>query len=197
MRYGLSVKYVDADPRILRAVAHPLRGALLYELYARGSANATVLSKALDEPVNSVSFHLRQLAKYGLIEDAPDLAADGRQRWWRPVFPEGFRVSYDKLKESPGGEAAFEVFRQNTVSNWHVLIDRFFAPRPESDETWVINNVPMLLTHDEAREYAEDVYALMTKWAARGKAENPAAGDRRTYLALALVMPHQTDLVAR
>lgn len=193
----MGMKYVYADPRTLRAVAHPLRGALLYELYARGSANATVLAKAVEEPVNSVSFHLRQLAKYGLIQEAPDLATDRRQRWWRPAFSEGIRVSYDKLKDSPGGEVAFEVFRQNSVSNWHLLLDRFFEPRPESDETWVINNVPMLLTHDESREYAEDVYALMTKWAERGKAENPAAADRRTYLAVALVMPHQTDLVAR
>lgn len=197
MRYRRVMKYVDADPRILRGIAHPLRGALLHELYARGSANATALSAAVDEPVNSVSFHLRQLAKYGLIEEAPELATDGRQRWWRPTFSEGLRVSYERLREMPGGETAVDVFRRHSVASWHTLIERFFTPRPDSEEVWVVNDVPMMLTDDEAREYAEDVYALMTKWHERGKVADTASGDRRTYLALALVMPHQTNLVER
>lgn len=196
----MAAKYVDADPRTLRAIAHPLRVSLLYELYARGSANATMLAKAVDEPVNSVSFHLRQLAKYGLIEETTDRNLDGRQRWWRPTASEGLRVSHDRLKDAPGGEAALDVFQRFSVAHWHALIERFFAPHPDSGEVWVNNDVPMQLTGDEAQEYAKDVYALMTTWAERGKvgpggADTPDGQKRRTYLALALVMPHQTDLV--
>ena len=29
------------------------------------------------------SYHLRQLASHGFIEEAPELAEDGKQRWWR------------------------------------------------------------------------------------------------------------------
>ncbi len=190
----MAAKYVDADPRTLRALAHPLRVSLLYELYARGSATATVLAAAVEQPVNSVSFHLRQLAKYGLIEDDPEAPADGRQRWWRPAGVEGLRVSADVLGATEEGRAAFEVFRRTNVAHWHALVERFFAPHPGSEDLWVSNDVPMMLTRDEAEEFAEELYALMRRWVDRGR-DGTTEPDRRTYLAVAMLMPHQTDLV--
>jgi predicted ArsR family transcriptional regulator len=192
----MASKYVDADPRMLRAVAHPVRRTLLYELYARGAANATTLAGATDEPVNSVSFHLHQLAKYGLIEEAPDLATDGRQRWWRPAATHGLHFTGEEIEKAPGGKAAMEVFRRNSVAHWHALVERFFAPHPESEEIWTSNDVPMMLTDQEAGEYAEELYTLMTKWREHGQStEAPAGQERHTYLGLALVLPHQTDLI--
>lgn len=194
----MASRYVDADPRMLRAIAHPMRSTLLYELHARGTANATTLANAVGEPVNSVSFHLRQLAKYGLIEEAPERASDGRQRWWRPSTTDGLRISREKLAKTPGGEAAYEVFRRQMVAHWQALVERFFTPRPASPEMWVSNDVPMLLTDDEAREFAEELFTFMTGWLERGQDTEPPQGqERRTYLALSLLFPHQTDLVER
>lgn len=190
-------RYVDADPRILRAIAHPLRASLLYELYARGSATATTLAEAVGEPVNSVSFHLRQLAKYGLIEDDPDAAAgDARQRWWRPSMAEGVRVSDRKLEKSPEGRASLEVFRRNAVAHWHALITRFFSSHEENGELWASSDVPMLLTDEEARACNAEVMEVLKRWMEHGRhTEPPEGGQRRTYLAVSMVMPHQTDLV--
>jgi hypothetical protein len=79
----------------LRAIAHPLRSRLLVELLARKQGTATDLAQAVVEPVNMVSFHLRLLAKYGFIQEAPELARDGRDRWWRPMHEDG--IDWDEL----------------------------------------------------------------------------------------------------
>lgn len=190
----MPVPYMDADPRILRAIAHPLRGALLYELYARGAANGTILAEATGKPLNSVCFHLGQLAKYGLIEHAPDLATDGRQRWWRPSATEGLRITKEAAASSPEGQAAFEVFQRHGVARWHAAIDRLFAEHDDDDAVRASNDVPMMLTDEEARQYAEELYAVMRKWLQHGQQTQPPEGhNRRTYLTLALTVPHQPE----
>ena len=192
----MAEKYVDADPRMLRAIAHPLRASLLYELYARGSATATDLAEAVGHPVNSVSFHLRQLDKYGLIEDDPDAAgADGRQRWWRPTMAEGLRVSDRELGKTPEGRASLDVFRRNVVAKWQRLVARFFADHEETGEVWASSDVPMLLTDEEAKACNEEVLGVLKKWWGHGQHTDPPDGQRRrTYLAVSMLMPHQTDL---
>lgn len=71
------------DPRSLRALAHPTRWAIIEALLGETTATATRISELIDEPVNSCSFHLRLLAKYGYIERAP--ASDGRAHPWRLI----------------------------------------------------------------------------------------------------------------
>lgn len=192
----MAEKYVDADPRILRAIAHPLRATLLYELFARGAANATTLAEAVGHPVNSVSFHLRQLAKYGLIEEATDVGGDGRERWWRPSMTSGVRVSDEKLGQTPEGRTSLRVFKSTLTAKWQALVARFFSPREETGEVWEGSDVPMLLTDEEARACNEEVLAVFGKWLEHGQRTAPPEGrQRRTYVALMMLMPHQTDLV--
>jgi hypothetical protein len=73
------------DPTMLRAMAHPLRLKLINDLVVRGPATATELADRHDESAANCSWHLRQLAKFGLIEEATDLPAKGRNRPWRWV----------------------------------------------------------------------------------------------------------------
>ncbi|MGA8113139.1 MAG: helix-turn-helix domain-containing protein [Actinocatenispora sp.] len=69
------------DPRALRALAHPLRLALVGMLRRQGPLTATRAAQLLGESSASCSFHLRQLAKYGLVEEAG--GGTGRQRPWQ------------------------------------------------------------------------------------------------------------------
>src|ERR1700733_10600659 len=69
------------DPRALRALAHPIRLELVGLLRRRGPLTATQAAELIGESSGSTSFHLRQLAKYGLVEDAGGGA--GRERPWR------------------------------------------------------------------------------------------------------------------
>src|SRR4051794_26471252 len=71
------------DARVIRALAHPLRLALLQLLIVRGPLTASEAGEALGESPASASFHLRTLAKYGYVEEAG--AGPGRRRPWRAV----------------------------------------------------------------------------------------------------------------
>jgi DNA-binding transcriptional ArsR family regulator len=72
------------DGAVLAALAHPLRVALLYQLNALGSRTASQCAQALGETPANCSYHLRQLAKVGLV--TRDEAGDGRERPWRSVY---------------------------------------------------------------------------------------------------------------
>lgn len=69
------------DPRAMRALAHPTRLALLEHLHVEGPATATRCGNALGESPSSCSYHLRALARWGLVEEAP--GGRGRERPWR------------------------------------------------------------------------------------------------------------------
>ncbi|HEX5494169.1 MAG TPA: winged helix-turn-helix domain-containing protein, partial [Mycobacteriales bacterium] len=67
------------DPRAMRALAHPLRMALIEVLAIEGTA--TRCAELLHESQANCSFHLRTLARYGFVEEAP--SHDRRERPWR------------------------------------------------------------------------------------------------------------------
>src|SRR5580698_4906225 len=72
-----------SDPEALEALAHPVRLDILSYLASRGPATASACARAVgDNPSNS-SYHLRVLAKHGLVE--PVESTDGRERPWRAV----------------------------------------------------------------------------------------------------------------
>jgi DNA-binding transcriptional ArsR family regulator len=69
------------DAVTLRALAHPVRLALIEHLSIRGPLTATEAAQLVGESPSACSFHLRQLAKYGFVEEAGD--GTGRRRPWR------------------------------------------------------------------------------------------------------------------
>ncbi|MER8043044.1 helix-turn-helix domain-containing protein [Streptomyces sp. NPDC094032] len=69
------------DPRALRAYAHPTRMTLVGLLRRSGPFTATKAAELTGESVASCSYHLRILAKYGLVEQAP--GGKGREKPWR------------------------------------------------------------------------------------------------------------------
>ncbi len=65
--------------------AHPVRAALLELIRREGVVTATDAARELGGSTGLYSFHLRQLARYGVIEEAP--APRGRVRPWRLAEP--------------------------------------------------------------------------------------------------------------
>ena len=72
------------DIGMLKALAHPRRQAIMQRLSVHGPATSTTLARDLGWNTGATSYHLRELAKYGLVEELPD-RAHGRERWWRQV----------------------------------------------------------------------------------------------------------------
>jgi DNA-binding transcriptional ArsR family regulator len=69
------------DPKTLRALTHPVRLALLEALALEGPLTATQAGELIGESPTTCSFHFRQLAKYGFVEEAG--SGPGRQRPWK------------------------------------------------------------------------------------------------------------------
>jgi DNA-binding transcriptional ArsR family regulator len=72
------------DPRAMRALAHPVRLAILSHLQRHGPATATELAEHVDASPSVASWHLRHLAGFGLVRDSQPQhgRGDGRKRYW-------------------------------------------------------------------------------------------------------------------
>jgi DNA-binding transcriptional ArsR family regulator len=93
------------DARTMRALAHPVRIALLEELFLGGGAlTATELGERIGESPTTCSFHLRQLAKYGFVEEAG--GGKGRARPWRLT---SLSISFSNTHDDPATELAANV----------------------------------------------------------------------------------------
>jgi DNA-binding transcriptional ArsR family regulator len=114
-----------ADVAAVRALAHPLRLQLLDLLRFEGPSTATLLGRRVGESSGSTSYHLRQLARYGFIEEAP--ARGGRERWWRH---RDRRVALETGDGDGGRELLAELLSREAYA-----LDRFLA-QPNLPAEW-------------------------------------------------------------
>lgn len=170
---------------MLKGMAHPLRARLYYALFARGTARATDLARELHAPVNLVSQHLRFMAKYGLIEDAPELARDKRERVWRPASTKGLAPD-PELTASPAYDQA------GRAAAYDVLEAFLTRARPGFHHA---NDITVYLSEAEVEQFAAELQDLLFRWNRRGQENNAAEPDveRRTYLATLFVQPLPGD----
>ncbi|WP_405141377.1 helix-turn-helix domain-containing protein [Sphaerisporangium sp. NBC_01403] len=127
--------YRVSDPQALKAVAHPLRVRLLGALRLDGPATATELAARFGESSGSTSYHLRQLARYGFVEQDPE-QRDARERRWRSVHS---YTSWSELElgGSPEGREAARFMRNRQIE---VLVndrERFESERESWGPAWV------------------------------------------------------------
>ncbi len=178
------------DATALRAIAHPIRNRILGEMSATGPTRAADLARDLDLPANSVSFHLRQLAKYGLIEEAAGEARDRRDRVWRLVNEEGLTINTGDLAKSPGGEAAVRVFQKSAQTWAHHVVDVAYTTDKDPDALRSVSDYTIRLTKEEAVEMAQDLDAVMQSWAKRTRGRD---ASRRTYNLLSFLQPYPEE----
>ncbi len=85
------------DPAALDALSHPVRLDLLSFLMSHGAATASDCARAVDDNPSNCSYHLRVLAKHGLVE--PVASEDGRERPWRATIT-GLSLDLDSTDPS-------------------------------------------------------------------------------------------------
>src|SRR5688572_17993351 len=140
---------------MLRGIAHPMRGRILDEIEAGGPMRAADVAERLDIPANQASFHLRQLAKYGLVEEAPEHARDGRDRVWRAAHASGLRVNLEELEKEEGGKAAVAIVRKSWLAGAHDMIDRANRPEKSKDVMVAVSQTALRLTKADAKKFAD------------------------------------------
>jgi DNA-binding transcriptional ArsR family regulator len=155
------------DAELLHAMAHPLRLRLLGALRKEGPATASELGRRLGESSASASYHLRELAKYGFIEEAPELDR-GRTKHWRAV-EEGMQWSTDT--DDAGLVEASSVLGHVMVAEYARWLRRWFAETSEWDRRWRAAAEGMdqwfELTPDELRSLSDEVTAVLERYADR------------------------------
>lgn len=99
-----------SDPQVMRALAHPARMAIMEHLGTlEGGATATECAEIAGLSPSATSYHLRELAKFGLVQQAPG-RGDARERLWQAVNPSyHVEVGPDADPEARAAEAALVV----------------------------------------------------------------------------------------
>jgi predicted ArsR family transcriptional regulator len=175
------------DPRVLRAIAHPVRSRILTELDAHGSLRAADVAQVLGIPANQASFHLRQLAKFGLVEEDPTAARDKRDRVWRQTETAGYDISIGELEKTPGGKAASAVFRRTKEAWTHRLVSIAYGDDRTPGIHRAVTEQSVRLTKQEARQLTEELVDVIDGW--RKRTQGGHDDDRMTYHVLQIVQP--------
>lgn len=152
------------DVRELRVLAHPVRMRLRQALYERGTATATELAEMIGESPANCSWHLRQLAKYGFVEETG--GGSGRNRPWRPASHTLTWGDSDEPGDvaAAGDELSAMVYEQEFAA----LRDWQAWRRTDPPEWQDAANFAQSLTWLTAEELAE-LNAALTAIAVRGR----------------------------
>jgi predicted ArsR family transcriptional regulator len=120
------------DVNAMRAMAHPARITLHLHLAMEGPATATECSPVVGLSPSACSYHLRQLARYGFVEQAPAAAANGRERPWRAKIVSTKLESYD----DPATAMAADLLRRTFDEHWEEVRRRYHATEAEYPARW-------------------------------------------------------------
>ena len=145
----------------LKALAHPLRQRMLYHLAFTGGATATTLAEALGKNTGATSYHLRQLERFGFIEEDEERST-GRDRWWRLV-PLDLRSVTDEAAESAEAGELSRIRRERDRN----LVDRYLANRHrfgDFDEAAMFSSSAARLTTSELAQFTEEFVDLLKRW---------------------------------
>jgi len=102
------------DASVLKALGHPLRMRLLTFITERGEASPVEMSRALDQPLASVSHHTRVLRDLGYIELARTQPRRGAlEHYYRATAPPFLDDEHWELLPAPvRRRVAAQLFRQ-------------------------------------------------------------------------------------
>lgn len=160
---------LDADT--LRALAHPLRVRLLGRLRMYGPATATRLAQDLGESSGATSYHLRELAKHGLVAEDDErnrTSNRSRERWWRAVHRSTyFDMTLDEQSKATGGEYMRAVARLNSERLLHFSDNiEYSADVHGADwaDTFMLSDWTLRLTVEQASRLNDEINALMNAY---------------------------------
>jgi len=154
------------DPVALRAYAHPLRLALVGLLRREGPLTATRAAARLGDNVPNCSFHLRQLAKYGLVERVQ--GADAREKPWRAT---GIATQWGHHQEDPEMRAAVDHLDSVVMTNYFDRARRWLAKRDTLPGRWRRHTGPadalLYVTAEELGEVQDALDRTFEKYHSR------------------------------
>lgn len=185
-----------SDPVSLRGYAHPLRMALIGLLRRQGPMTATRAAELLGESVPSCSFHLRQLAKYGLAERVP--GADGRERPWRATAQS---TTWDEGADDPEMRAATDQLSAVQLGRYVRRAEEFLARRAAESTEWRavtgFSDVLLHVTPDELAELTRRIDDILAEYHDRVADPSARPAGARPVALFQMLMPIEDGPTAR
>jgi DNA-binding transcriptional ArsR family regulator len=177
------------DPRQMRALAHPLRLRLLGLLRSDGPATATTLADQVRESPALVSYHLRTLAVYGFIAEAPELGTDGRERWWRAAHS-GMTWSPADFLDSPERAAAAGALLHEIAERYADAAREWLADSATWSQDWNdaadMSDWRLELAPDQVRAMEDELIEVIERY------EAMAPGDDAAFVrAIVMLLPRR------
>ena len=176
-----STKHVT-DVRTLRAIVHPLRIRLLTLLRLDGPATATELARRTGESSGATSYHLRQLERFGYIED--DGPQSGRERRWRSTSRTTSWDAGDFPADSEG-RAVSDALERRQVQRAVDQFENWVLRRDRMDPAWLhaatLGDDVLRLTPSQTRALVEELYAVLRRF--RTDAPPAEAGESAELVA--------------
>lgn len=178
------------DARALRALAHPTRLKLVGLLRLQGPMTATQAARELGETPQRCTFHLGQLAKYGLVEEAG--GGRGRERPWQATASS---TSWPNVMTGPEAAAASQLL-EAVVAEQHfesviAWIDRKESEPEEWQEAAQFNDAALYLTAVELAHLGRRVWALLEPFFARNERPELRPEGSRPVAFLNLAFPRR------
>ena len=152
------------DPTVMRALAHPVRMALIELFGVHPTLTATQASEALGESPANCAFHLRTLAKYGFVEEAG--GGRGRERPWR-ASTKSQRI---RLRSSDLDSEQARVAAGALEQVWHdrvlarirdVFVNRRWSP--EWEDAAGSSTTLAFLTPEELQTVQDEINAIFVR----------------------------------
>jgi DNA-binding transcriptional ArsR family regulator len=154
------------DPKVLRALSHPVRLRILDELMTVGPATATELSERIGESPANCSWHLRQLAQHGFVEEAG--GGTGRQRPWKLVAQSTSLARPDDGEQEPEFATArhtlIDVLMDRELEAWRAWhASRRNEPSQWRDASLVSQSNGIWLTAEELAALGKELTELVER----------------------------------
>jgi DNA-binding transcriptional ArsR family regulator len=163
----------------LRGIAHPLRVRLLNLLREAGPSTATRLAERTGQSSGATSYHLRQLARYGFVEEDPTRDG-GRERWWRArTLTTSLRA--ETYREAP---VETEAYLRAVAAEYADRVDRWLNQVDMLGEAWdegaTLSNWRLKLTPDEATRMLVEMRELIDRYRLdpAGTVDGPDGAER-------------------
>lgn len=178
-----------ADPRSLRALAHPTRLALVGLLRQHGTLTATQAARLLGLNSGSCSFHLRQLARYGLVEE---VAGHGREKPWRATAES---TAWPAVITDPELAAATQLLGTVVVERYRELMLGWLARRTDEPVEWQeaawFGDLLLHLTPDELATLGKQIDELTAPYRRRVFHPEERPSGSRPVTALHVAVPRE------
>jgi hypothetical protein len=178
------VRRID-DPEVLKGLAQPVRQRLWRLLVQLGPCTVKTLTERTGRDPGQVSYHLRELAKRGWVEHAPELARDRRESWWRSV-PGQTKWAIEDFPTPEGKAIVAHLHGQTVMDQFHRL--RHFTQTYDqwSADWWrasVSSQTFPFLTPEEAQTMVAELGEVLARWTEVGRQarENGDTERRKPY----------------